>query len=75
VWLLRIFAGPTGRFSHRSRQRWYEMSVAVVHSARVDPAKLAPPVRLAAEGIAARLDATANAPIPRPDATTPITTP
>lgn len=46
----------------------------VVHSARVDPAKLAPPVRLAAEGIAARLDATANAPSSRPDATAPITT-
>jgi DNA-binding IclR family transcriptional regulator len=29
----------------------------VVHSVRVEPAKLAPPVRLAAEGIAARLDA------------------
>ncbi|MEJ3742686.1 IclR family transcriptional regulator [Actinomycetes bacterium KLBMP 9797] len=31
---------------------------AVVHSVRVEPAKLAPPIRLAAEGIAARLDAT-----------------
>lgn len=30
---------------------------AVVHTVRVDPAKLAPPIRLAAEGIAARLDA------------------
>jgi DNA-binding IclR family transcriptional regulator len=29
----------------------------VVHNVRVDPAKLAPPIRLAAEGIAARLDA------------------
>lgn len=29
----------------------------VVHSVRVEPAKLAPPIRLAAEGIAARLDA------------------
>lgn len=29
----------------------------VVHSARAEPAKLAPPLRLAAEGIAARLDA------------------
>jgi DNA-binding IclR family transcriptional regulator len=35
---------------------------AVVHSVRVEPAKLAPPIRLAAEGIAARLDA--NAPEP-----------
>jgi len=32
----------------------------VVHSVRVEPAKLAPPIRLAAEGIAARLDATAH---------------
>lgn len=29
----------------------------VVHSVRVEPTKLAPPIRLAAEGIAARLDA------------------
>jgi DNA-binding IclR family transcriptional regulator len=33
---------------------------AVVHSVLVEPAKLAPPIRLAAEGIAARLDATAS---------------
>ncbi len=33
----------------------------VVHSVRVEPAKLVPPIRLAAEGIAARLDATARA--------------
>jgi len=32
----------------------------VVDSIRVEPTKLAPPVRLAAEGIAARLDATAS---------------
>jgi DNA-binding IclR family transcriptional regulator len=32
---------------------------AVVHSVLVEPARLAPPIRLAAEGIAARLDATA----------------
>jgi len=32
----------------------------VVHSVRVEPAKLAPPIRLAAEGIAARLDAAAR---------------
>jgi DNA-binding IclR family transcriptional regulator len=32
----------------------------VVDSVRVEPARLAPPVRLAAEGIAARLDATAD---------------
>ena len=33
---------------------------AVVHSVRVDPGKLAPLIRLAAEGIAARLDANAH---------------
>lgn len=33
---------------------------AVVHSIRVDPSKLAPLIRLAAEGIAARLGATAH---------------
>jgi DNA-binding IclR family transcriptional regulator len=38
---------------------------AVVHSIRVDPAKLAPLILLAAEGIAARLDATANDTAPR----------
>lgn len=36
----------------------------VVHSVRVEPAKLAPPIRLAAEGIAARLDATRDDPHP-----------
>jgi DNA-binding IclR family transcriptional regulator len=36
----------------------------VVHSVRVDPAKLAPPIRLAAEGIAARLEATRDDPHP-----------
>ena len=33
---------------------------AVVHSVRVEPGKLAPLIRLTAEGIAARLDATAH---------------
>ena len=36
----------------------------VVHSVRVEPAKLAPPIRHAAEGIAARLDATRDDPHP-----------
>ncbi|WP_327591231.1 hypothetical protein OHA25_44355 [Nonomuraea sp. NBC_00507] len=33
---------------------------AVVHTVRVEPAKLAPPILLAAEGIAARLDCIAG---------------
>jgi DNA-binding IclR family transcriptional regulator len=36
----------------------------VVHTVRVEPGKLAPPTRLAAEGIAARLDATRDDPYP-----------
>jgi DNA-binding IclR family transcriptional regulator len=36
----------------------------VVHTVRVEPDRLAPPIRLAAEGIAARLDATRDDPYP-----------